>query len=355
MNKREQMLQEVAAFLHTYVKSGYVNVDSFSKKIHSQIEQFEDLFTLRFLLHENTRGFVQKLPQYIRNFKTTTTMTQQVSTGEVCGAINWPETHRKRWNQNHADKLTFVTDENLRSYHTQENIVLKHTLQILYDELFDNDYVQSFYDFKWFEEWKTLRIPIAQLLRKNVYLQRVPNVYPSERMILNAMKHRNPLYREAATLLSRYRRFMTGDVDEKELEQFLRETFILPDEDHVLFELYWIAQIIKSNSEDSTLYVMDGENNLVASWKKGPYKFYIYHDSSGPKDLSFQTYIHELQHSNLPYVQQLHASFEKRNELVGRLFHRNETNIFREGRPDIIIVQRKYSTGKLMKLYGSVR
>lgn len=350
MDKYERIVKEVSEFLHTYLKAGYIRADSFSHKIHEQIDRFEQLFIIRFLLQEETKQFVKELPALIRNFKTTTVMKQQTNIAEVRGAIDWQETIRTRLNENYADKLTFVTIENIRSYDIPENLVLKRLLIILYNELYDNDYVQGFYDRDWFQEWKVFKKNVATILRKNIYLQRVPNIHISNRMLNNTMKHRNPLYRKSALLLAQYYRFMHGQYDEDELEQLLRETFILPKEEDVLFELYWVIQLIKHNTKTSTLHLIDGRDNLVASWDRGEYEYAIYHDSTGPKELTFQTHLSELQNSNNIYTEKLYTSFQLVNEYREKYFNRNKQNVFRDGRPDIIITVRQKKTDKLVKL-----
>src|SRR5699024_3971739 len=98
MDKHEHIVKEVSEFLHTYLKAGYVKIDSFSKKIHHQIDRFEQLFVIRFLLHKETKRSAKELPTLIRNFKTTTTMKQQTNIAEVRGAIDWPKTTQKRMN-----------------------------------------------------------------------------------------------------------------------------------------------------------------------------------------------------------------------------------------------------------------
>src|SRR5690625_2668042 len=228
MGHDQEIVKEISAFLHTYLKAGYVNVDSFSQKIHGEIDQFERLFIVRFLLHKSTKQFVKQLPFLLRNFKTITFPKKQSNIGEVRGAIDWPETIRKRMNENYQDSLTFVTNENMRSYNTQENIVLKRLLKILYDNLYESDYIKTFYQMDWFTEWKQLRENVRRAIYQNIYLQRVSNnARLSQRMIQNTMKHRNPLYREAAKLLNTYEHFMQGQYTEEELQQLLRETFIL--------------------------------------------------------------------------------------------------------------------------------
>src|SRR5690625_3007434 len=191
MTTKEQMVQEIAAFLHTYLKAGYVQLDSFSQKIDQRIDRFEQLFIIRFLLHERTKQFVRNLPFLIRNVKTITTTERQTTVAEVRGAVDWMETIRTRVNQNYADKLTFVTNEHIRSYDTQENLVLKRLLTILYETLYNNEYVKKFYREQWFSEWNELKRNVRHTLYKNIYIQRVSHVPVSDRMIVNTTKHRS--------------------------------------------------------------------------------------------------------------------------------------------------------------------
>lgn len=350
MAKYDRIVNEVAEFLHTYLKAGYLQIDSFSQKIHQDIDRFEQLFVIRYLLQTETKAFVAQLPTLIRNFKTTTTAKSQTNIAEIRGTIDWEETLRTRMNQNYADPLTFVTNENIRSYETAENLVLKNLLTILYTELYENDYVQSFYNTNWFKEWNTLKENLATILRKNIYLQRVPKIAISDRMIHATKKHRNPLYRKAANLLAQYKRFMRGDFSEAELAQLLRETFILPEEEDVLFELYWIIQIIKQNTDESRLHLMDGRDNIVASWESKAYTYAIYHDSSGPSELSFRSYIDELKNSQNPYTERIYQSFQSANEYRKKFFNRQKQTIFQQGRPDFIITVRQKQSGNLEKI-----
>src|SRR5699024_3067995 len=176
------------------------------------------------------------------------------------------------------------------------------------------------------------------------------NIHISDRMLHNAMKHRNPLYRKAALLLAQYNRFMRGQFEQEELEQLLRETFILPKEEDVLFELYWVIQLIKHNTKTSTLYLLDGTYNLVASCEKESYSYFLYHDSTGSGELSFTTHISELRSSANPYVERLYDSFQMANEYGEMFFNRGKQHIFRQGRPDIIVAIRHNEKDELVKL-----
>lgn len=350
MLTKEEMLREVSSYLHTYMKAGRVNVDSFSKKIHQSIHEFEKLFIIRFLAREETKAFIRRLPFLIRSFKTTTTTHKQEVTAEIRGAIDWEGTSRLRAERNFKDKLSFITDESLRSYETQENIVLKHLLVKLYDYLYVNDYVLQFLERDYLNEWKDLRQNIAATLKNNVYLQRVPTVDVNDRMIQNTKKHRMPLYREAAQLIASYRTFMSGQFSENEFQQLLSETFIEPHEEDVLFELYWVIQLIKSQTDEGTLHLMDGRSNLVARWEKDEYSFSIYHDSDGPPELNWSVHANELLEGNNPYTERLHMIHRETVRLSDELFNSSKSNFFWSGRPDILLVKRDKQTESIVSV-----
>src|SRR5699024_6266478 len=118
----------------------------------------------RFLLKEETRLFVQALPTLLQNFKTTTTLKSEINIGEVRGTINWPETLKTRLSQNYADRLTFSTTESIRSYNTPENSVLKELLTILYEIVYENDYIRGFEQAEWFKKWSQLKPILKQAL-----------------------------------------------------------------------------------------------------------------------------------------------------------------------------------------------
>jgi len=350
MLKQEDLLEEVAAYLHTYLKAGTMKLDSFSKKIHHQIDDFEKLFIIRFLAKEETKAFVARLPILLRNFKTTTSVQKEVNIAEVRGAIDWEETIRLRSQQNYRDKLTFVTSENRRSYDTQENLVLKESLMVLYHYLFKEPYVARFFEQAYFKEWKELRKHLSDALRQNVYLKRVSQIDVSDRMIQNTRKHRNPLYRQAASLLARYRQFMRGHFDQAELEALLRETFIMPHEVEVLFELYWVIQVMKRHTETSTLHLIDGRGNLVASWEDHTYHFELYHDSDGPADLTWSVHTKELLENENTYTKKLYDIHQETKVLSRHLFNRGKSDLHWQGRPDILLVKRRKETDKIESL-----
>ncbi|MCS0543759.1 hypothetical protein NXY55_27685, partial [Aeromonas veronii] len=169
----------------------------------------------------------------------------EMQIGEVRGQIDWGQTIKERLARNYRDTTIFSTNESIRSFNTPENLVLKELLLLLYAILFKDSYIQGFEKAKWFADWQGIKGNVTQALRKNIYLQRVDNKKVSDRMIQKTVNHRNRLYRDAAKLLQSYRSLTNGQYSKEDIEGLLRETFIAPDNVDVLFELYWVIQIIR--------------------------------------------------------------------------------------------------------------
>lgn len=354
--KEEELLEEISGFLHGYLKSGTIKINSFLSKINPNISNLQQLLTIRFLLKEDTIQFVKDLPHLIKNFKTTTVLKNDVHFGEIRGQIDWNETIKERLSINYFDKTIFSTNESVRSYNTPENLVLKELLIILYSILFENDYIKGFEKSKWFQDWQELKGSIQHTLRKNIYLQRVDYKQVSDRSVTKLINHRNQLYRNAAKLLLTYRSLMEGQFSQKDLEVLLRETFIAPDNVDVLFELYWVVQVIKQNSENSTLHLLDGTQNMVASWEKEEYLYQIYHDSCGSGIVKFNVEASEIAESEHPYLKQKYNSFTTSRLLAKSIFGRNKENSIWRGRPDFLVeVFHKHTNVLISLTIGEVK
>ncbi len=348
--KEEELLEEISGFLHGYLKSGKVRINSFISKMNINISNLEQLLTIRFLLKDETKEFVKALPVLLKRFKTTTVIHNETYIGEVRGQIDWEQTTKKRLVRNHKDKTIFSTNESVRSYNIPENLVLKELLGLLYAVLYKDAYIKGFKNREWFLEWQHLKGNVAHACKKNIYLQRVDDVQVSDRIIQKTLNHRNKIYREAAKLLSSYRRLINGQYSKDDIKKILRETFIAPDNVDVLFELYWIVQLIKHNAEESQLHLMDGSQNMVASWEKESHIYQLFHDSTGSNEIHFSVAANEISKSNNSYLQKKYQSFTTSNALAHDFFGRSPTKFLWRGRPDFLLEIYDKKTNELVKL-----
>ncbi|MGP4039020.1 hypothetical protein ACTWP4_03785 [Gracilibacillus sp. D59] len=348
--KEDEILEEISGYLHGYLKSGNVRIHSFLSKMNVNISNLQQLLTIRFLLLSETKHFVKRLPFLLKHFKTTTVTHKETNMGEVKGQIDWSETMKSRLARNYKDRTIFTTNESVRSYDTPENLVLKELLGILYKLLFKDSYLKGFEKAAWFSGWQELKSNIEYAFKHNVYLQRVNQAYVSDRTVQKTLNHRNKLYREAARLLLSYRKITHGQYNQDDLKILLRETFIAPENQDVLFELYWIIKIIKQHTDKSQLHLMDGGQNKVATWEDASHIHHLYHDSTGSDSVIFHVPISEIEGSQHPYLQQKYQSLETTKGLAKNIFGRNITSNLWQGRPDFLIETYERSTNKLTQL-----
>lgn len=348
--REDELLEEISGFLHGYLKAGKVRLNSFLTKVNSNISNLEQLLTIRFLLRDETKEFVKELPTLLKRFKTTTILQNDTFYGEVRGQIDWGQTIKERVERNPKDKIVFSTNESIRSYNTPENLVLKELLKILYTLLFEDNYIKGFENREWFAEWQGLKSHLIHTYKKNIYLQRVDSFLVSDRIIEKTLSHRNKLYRNAARLLAFYRKLMNGKYSEQDIKNVLQETLIAPDNIDVLFELYWVIKLIKENTKDSQLHLMDGSQNLVASWDTKSHLYKLYHDSTGSGEVKFSILSSEILQSNNNYLKRKYQSFTSVNDLAFEFFGRNTSKFLWQGRPDFLLEVYDRKTSRIEKI-----
>lgn len=341
------LLEEIANDFTQYLKAGkFRDLTSFSKKIdpNLNINEIDKLLRIHFVLTEKDKtnevgviDFIKQLSQRIRRIKTTVKHSTKLFKGEVRGRIDWKDTFCQRYNQNPKDKTLFVCDQRERNYDIPENLVLKRLLQIIHEIIYNDLKLALENEYEWLKAWvdeKKLVEILKSLFLRNVYLRRInlEDVNITDRMIDRALKSRLLLYKDAAVLLSRYRKLINYEFDSKEAKELLNNTFIRPEKAEVLFELYWIIKIIK-NFKNARFRLIEPGNNIVAEWEDNGYIYRIYHNSTG----SFR-FIETLKEINKKikeknnYLGRELKVLKKLEEMVGK-----ESDSLWGGRPDIVL------------------
>jgi hypothetical protein len=355
----EDMLEEISDELIIYLKQGSIRVDSFLKKVDLNINNFEQLLRIHFLLKEEVKEFIEDLPYLIRNIKTSTQKTNREVNGEIRGRIDWQATIAHRSKSNFSDQSRFVCQQVDKDFNIKENLVLKKFLNIINNILY-NDLNSSWNDYSWLSDWFNndgLFKKFEQIMSKNVYLKRISldNTIITERMIADSKKSRNFLYRRAAELLEFYFDYIENNSwkdkseENKEILDLLNKSFIKPEKDSVLFELYWVIQLIRANARGYKLNLLDGSSNLTAEWLRGNYKYSLYHDSTASNELNWNVDLNEIMNSSNSYLKRKALSYENAKK-ISNIFNSEINSSYWSGRPDIIIEIRKRSDNSLKKI-----
>lgn len=344
----EELINEISENFSQYLKHGIIA--PFAREIdpNLNIRDIEKLLRIHFVLTKgNGAGwigvidFVEQLPSRLRRIKTTVLQKNEILNGEVRGKIQWKDTITKRYEQNPNDYTLFVCDQREKDYNISENIVLKSLLQIIHDITHNDLNIAFEKNYDWLTAWvkeKELKPMLNSIFLKNVYLKRInlKNSNVTERMISRALKSRIPLYREAAVLLSRYRKLMKYELNDKEAKELLKNTFIKTDRIEVLFELYWAIKII-NKFENVKFELIEANCNMIAKWKSEKNIYKMYHNSTG-ECFKFNEGINELEQL-IEKTNHEDNYFSRRLEIIKQLNKMTNSNKKQMwgGRPDILL------------------
>ena len=339
----EEMLEEISDKLIVYLKDGTLNLNTFIKKIDMNIDNMDQLLRIHFILREKVRKFIKKLPERIRNIKTSTQKINRQLRGEVRGKIDWQETIEHRCNTNYKNNTLFVCQQTNKDFNIKENLVLKKLLNIIHDIIFE-DLKSSPENYSWLSNWLgegDLAYNLDDIYYRNIYLNKIDisEVIISDRMIQDTKKSRNILYKDAADLLEYYKYFISEEgwkEHEKEILKLLNKTFINPQKESVLFELYWAIKIIENNSEDYQLELIDEGQNMIASWSEDDLRYKVYHDSIGSNRVNWSIDLDELNDIENEFFKRKILSRKKARN-ISKIFSSKLSSNYWKGRPDILI------------------
>lgn len=346
---KEDIIEEVASYMHTYLKEGRLSIQPFLKDLSINIDSLKDLLKIKFLLQENTESFVEKMPGRLRRFKTTTISSKELVHNDIRGRILWQDTYQERYKSGN-DSTIYITSKQNRSYDTDENLVLKETLVIIEQLLYKDKLYNAIEKMSWGVQWKELSLHVKHALHKNSYIERVTFQQTTRKQRLRASQHRLPLYREAANVLKNYYRLMRGEYTTEELKDILYNTFIMTDNEDTLMELYWTIQLIKERTSKETYFMISEGQTKVAEWRTADSLFIVSHNTSGPKDLLFSISFDELQSINHPIIKQLIRSKGWSEYYSREIFGTGYGKGFWSGRPDILIEKRNTESNRLEEL-----
>ena len=356
---KEELLGPISDDLIIYLKSGKLSPLPFFNKFNLNINRIEDLLKIHFLLKEEVRQYIMKLQNRIRNLKTSTHLNQTIYHGKVKGNIDWYKTNNYRMNTNYSDKTVFVCGERGKLYNTKENIVLKKFLEILYDIIYKDPNMHKFSNYEWYVNGNEINQIVKHIYEKNVYINRIDinGINVTDRTIEDVSKNRNPLYREAAQLLGLYNRILNFDMDKEEANKLLKDTFIEISDENTLFELYWVINLIRNNTSNKEMYIVDGTNNMVAKWEDKKFIYKLYHDSTGSNNLLFSIGLDEIRDIDNSYLKRKIKVIEDTKTVAVELFGESDLhNNLWNGRPDILLeIFDKYNNQLLKVIIGEVK
>jgi hypothetical protein len=344
---KDELLNEVMEDLLIYLKSGKLSIKSFINKLNLNIDSLDDLIKIHFLLDEDVKCFICKLPELIRMFKTSTITITNDYICEIKGNIVWDNTIKKRINQ--YEPLLYVCNEIDKLYNTKKNIVLKTFIKTVYNIIIDCN-MQRFVSYEWYKDGQKINNIIKQTYEKNIYFKKIntENTIITDRMLMDVSKDRNELYSTAANLLIKLKRLL-NEKNDTMIRELFSKTFIEISDIETLFELYWVIKLIKENTTQANMLLIDDKNNIIASWLDNNYLYKIYHDSTGSDKLLFRIYRDEVIKSDNEYLKRMVKSKDFSQNIAKKIGY-NISDDFWRGRPDILIEKIDKKSDKIVKI-----
>jgi len=345
---RQELIDTIAEDLFSYAMAGHIDVDAVANGLKPQgladrYVDYELLVRLHFILLPAVIDFVDQLPDRLRHIKTESAHTQLDAHGEIRGRINWPATLAQRSQTAPGDRSRFVIDERTRTYDIPENLVLKRVLLLIADTLDAHAEWQRYgwFSDRWGPHGDTVRM-LDRIMRQNVHVRRIRSPTrrePTPRMVAAAASSRQPIYRDAATLLRTYQDALAGDP--AVVRQLLRLTMITPDDDDRLFELYVAFQLIRGVDRvtDATPAVrgrLAHQQALARIALDATTAVEVYHDSAaGERGLAFLADVFEKDRDALSRTELV----LKTARSVEAAYYDEHPQTIRTGRPDVIILK----------------
>ncbi|GGK64686.1 hypothetical protein [Haloarcula sebkhae] len=339
--------------LITYLGAGTINHEKYADTFDYEglnIENFDQLKKLHFVLAPDVVNYVDRIPEWIRRIKSVTREQTETVRGEIRGSIDWRETRQARAAAGYNDPTLFVVRDSEVAYDIPENRVVKKLLAVIAEPL-TND-VEAI-DQEWRSMWNDQDIvDLQQLLAQNIHLDALPEperISLSERDLTTARRSRHRLYTESHRLYRLYDDLLNNRFENERVRELLSETLIAPSADHKVFELFCVFGVIRRlrrRHPELELRRIDTGTDVLARLKDDERRIEVYYDQSGPLEF-FESYPSpkELQSPKIPEMVRRHAeALDAHERAVDTFLDADTAGSFYSGRPDFLILQ--YSLNK---------
>ena len=318
---KQEIVDQVAPYLTGYMGE-VVDIDVFAQSAdpHVDIDGADELLRYRFLrtgiqpMDEPTtreeipdlgdrdattdangtpigiKDFVALLSSRLRSIDAAITQDLKIFAGEIQGRVDWQETIKHRHSTGNPDSQMYACRVQERTILSSRNRVLLKLLaavQNVYQE-FDRSIVGRGDRPGWFPEWAPdglSRMRLESAL-ENAYLNHVDldSVSVTDQELNDVRSDREPLYREAAALLSYFRRLKRNELTEEQIRGLFNMDVFNPEESNRgadIFELYWIFKLI-DKFDNTTLQPLSSiHDDLIASWQTAEAEYRMFNDWNG--------------------------------------------------------------------------
>lgn len=338
-----ELAELVTEELVTYLGSGALNQHQLGSAINYsdlEIESFDQLKELHFVLHGGVVEYINRLPERLRRVKSVNESERALTHGEVRGRIDWQRTTQERA-QRGNDPSIFSIEAPEVEYDIPENRVVKKLLAAIARPL-SEDLKNIGQD--WREEWSDRDIvELERTLKSNVYLDALPDpadISLDNRDLETARRARQPLYQKGESLYRLYEDLMNNRFEREAVRNLLEETMVSPNTDYRLFELFCLfGEIHRQDAGFRWKRIQPGMDEM-AVLESDTRRLSVFFDQNGPLQF-FESYpsSEDLKERDAPemVIRQARA-LEDHADHLSQFLDRDTQDTFYSGRPDFLIL-----------------
>lgn len=338
--KHEVLVDEVLPYLVTYLQDGRIQAAALVERMPA-IDSIDHVLQIAIWKQRETHQLLHALPDAMRELRTGSD-ERQTRSPHIRGAIHWQQTIIEQVTQS---RQHYVSVEVTHTQDVPENNVLFYVIITLAQWLARDNFMQHFETRNWYAP---LKEALPQLQQAAVHLRTTLKKRVTQRQLQRVQQHRKMYYRLAATLYVQICAIEDEQYDAYVLRQALYEHLIVPTNEDVLFEWYWLVQILK-RQQQLTMHMATKHTRALASWHTVQHDVALYYNNAGSSRTQFQTLLHELDGDH-PYVTATRQQAIQYNEAASVFFQRKPSQIVWRGRPDFIIEYSDSETNKLVAL-----
>lgn len=350
---KNKMFEEIKATLLLYFRDGKINEREIFTLNDLKFD-LEEILKIHLMLSNKTKNFLDSITRNFNDVVNSTKRNKLIFKNTIKGSINWHETIIARDNFGLSNN-DFICTNIDKLYNTNENIILKEALRILYDISYKEIGMERFTVYDWYDFGKKHLEIITKFYTNNIYINKIDlkECSISDRMIGHVLKSRKKLYRDAAKLVKYHRDIFNDKLDQ--IDDLLSNTYIEMKSEAELFELYVIFKYIEKvlNTDNVNFNLINGTEKYLASYSVDNKEGYIYHNKTGEEFFYFNIDFRELELFE-DFTNKLNNINLKLNSFK-KIYNIRENTTVWAGRPDLIIVEKDCDNNQLNVLIGEIK
>lgn len=347
LSKINNNLLALNLYRHSDLLDGISSVLGFENDL--SIDSLKDLSIVHFLIKCSKIEIHEKLKFILANIDRNTNINQVETRGFVQGSVDWNATYKRRMVSGYNDASLFICNPSLKIYDIPPNHLIRFIIEFIHTAIPMALKASPGKSKGWTIELEQLFNEIKQLrLHPRLREISIPD-HLQFKTIQLTKKHRNPVYREIATLGELYYNLFHLH-DKEALYSVINEQLIIPKANDKVFEFLILFEVINTFEYFRNRFGGERKITLIRAEEKTVFS-YIFNKNSTSKihvDIYYQHVPTEFKGSQYVKILKTYSvehSKTRQPDIIIVAKHSDKTNFRNQVSGSIIEV--KYSKSRI--------